>query len=56
MWRTETSSDQNGQLNLLWSPPCISGSIRHFSATDGRPNPADLTEFLYSNTVTAACP
>jgi hypothetical protein len=56
MLRTETSSDENGRINLPWSPPCIPGSILHFSATDGRPNPGDLTGFLWSNTVTATCP
>jgi hypothetical protein len=32
------------------------GEVMHFSATDGRPNPQDLTGFLWSNVLNVTAP
>jgi hypothetical protein len=50
------SSDGLGKLNARLGIPCVSGLGLHFSATDGRPDPSDLTGVLWSNTVNTSCP
>jgi hypothetical protein len=50
------SVDGSGKLNSTLGIPCVSGLGLHFSATDGRPDPSDLTGVLFSNTVTTSCP
>lgn len=50
------SSDAQGRLNARFSLPCNSGGTLHFSATDSRANPADLTGLLFSNTFNLPCP
>jgi hypothetical protein len=54
------STDAQGRLNVTFTVTCNApdtpGDVLHFSATDGRPNPADLTGFLFSNTVDRPCP
>jgi hypothetical protein len=52
----QQSADANGNLNFRQSIPCNSGLALHFSATDSRPNPHDLTGVLFSNTVHTTCP
>lgn len=50
-------SDDEGDLIPFDIPlPCVPGLVINFSANDGRHNPADLTERLWSNTVPASCP
>jgi hypothetical protein len=50
------STDGAGRLDARLAIPCISGLPLHFSATDGRPDPSDVTGVLFSNTVTTSCP
>lgn len=50
------STDGLGRLNARLGIPCNSGLGLHFSATDGRPDPSDLTGFLWSNTFNIPCP
>lgn len=50
------SSDGSGDLNAPLTISCTSGLNLHFSATDLRPDPSDLTGDLWSNTVTLGCP
>jgi hypothetical protein len=50
------SADGFGKLNARLGIPCNSGLGLHFSATDGRPDPSDLTGVLWSNTFTMPCP
>lgn len=50
------SADGSGNLNARLGIACNSGLELHFSATDGRPDPSDLTGFLWSNTFTVLCP
>ncbi len=50
------STDAQGKLNARFSLPCNSGLTLHFSATDGRANPSDLTGVLFSNTFNLPCP
>ena len=52
----DQSSDAQGRLNARFSLSCNSGLTLHFSATDGRANPSDLTGLLISNTVNIPCP
>lgn len=51
-----TNSNGVGKMALDIPLPCVPGLGIGFSATDGRPNQADLTDKLWSNTVTAICP
>lgn len=51
-----TNSDSAGKIQYDIPLPCVPGLGISFSANDGRPNPADLTGKLWSNTVTVACP
>lgn len=53
-WSTTSSSSGNVQLDIPL--PCVPGIVISFSANDGRHNPADLTDRLWSNTVQATCP
>ncbi|MBV9672634.1 MAG: hypothetical protein JO076_07390 [Verrucomicrobia bacterium] len=50
------SADGVGNLNTRLGVPCNSGLELHFSATDGRSDPSDLTGFLWSNTFNVPCP
>jgi hypothetical protein len=50
------SADGSGNLNARLAIPCAAGGGLHFSATDGRPDPSDLTGLLWSNTFTTSCP
>ena len=50
------STDSTGQLSATLPISCVSGLSLHFSATDSRPNPSDLTGVLWSNTITTTCP
>jgi hypothetical protein len=50
------SADGAGKLNARLGIPCNSGQGLHFSATDGRPDPSDLTGVLFSNTFNTSCP
>jgi hypothetical protein len=50
------SADVSGHLNARLGVPCNSGLGLHFSATDGRPDPRDLTGVLFSNTFNIPCP
>lgn len=50
------SSDAQGKLNARIPLPCQTGLLFHFSATDGRANPSDLTGVLFSNTFDITCP
>lgn len=50
------AATKTGQLLLKQSIPCNGGYYLHFSATDGRPNPQDVTGSLWSNTFTILCP
>jgi len=49
-------SDGGGNLSFDIPLPCVPGLVISFSANDGRQNPADLTDRLWSNTVQASCP
>jgi hypothetical protein len=49
-------SDVEGKAEFSVPLPCLSGLVINFSANDGRSNPADLTNRLWSNTVSIACP
>jgi hypothetical protein len=51
-----TTATPSGQIELRISIPCLSGLPLSFSANDGRPDSADLTGTLWSNTVTVPCP
>lgn len=51
-----TTADKDGKILLPIPLPCVPGIGISFSATDGRPNAADMTHKLWSNTVTARCP
>jgi hypothetical protein len=50
------TSDGGGRLGMDLPLPCVPGVVISFSANDGRHNPADLTDRLWSNTVQASCP
>jgi hypothetical protein len=50
------STDSGGRLNARVGIPCNSGLAMHFSATDGRSDPTDLTGLLWSNTFNMPCP
>ena len=50
------SADGSGNLSARLGIPCVAGGGLHFSATDGRPDPSDLTGLLWSNTFTTSCP
>lgn len=50
------NSDAAGKLTAKIPLPCRSGFALHFSATDGRSDPSDVTGSLWSNTVTTNCP
>lgn len=50
------TADANGKINVRQSISCTSGLALHFSATDSRPNPGDMTGVLFSNTFTTTCP
>lgn len=50
------SADNLGHLNARLAIPCNAGAGLHFSATDGTPDPSDLTGLLWSNTFTTSCP
>jgi hypothetical protein len=52
----QQSSDASGNITANLSIPCSSASPLHFSATDGRPDPSDLTGVLWSNTFMIPCP
>jgi hypothetical protein len=52
----QQSVDANGRLVMRQSIACISGLGLHFSATDSRPDPSDLTGVMWSNTVNISCP
>jgi hypothetical protein len=54
--RFSTRSDERGEIFVQLHIPCLSGLAFHFTATDGRLNPGDLTEFLWSNAVERTCP
>lgn len=51
-----TTSNSNGEVEFDIPLPCVSGIVFSFSANDGRHNPADHTDRLWSNTVQATCP
>jgi hypothetical protein len=52
----QVSSNQDGKISeQTIRLVCVIGAPLHFSATDGRSNPSDLTGVLWSNTVTTAC-
>jgi LGFP repeat len=46
----------SGVIDLKQPIPTVSGLPLHFSATDGRPDPRDVTGMLWSNTVTLVSP
>jgi hypothetical protein len=50
------SADGQGKLNARIGIPCNSGQGLHFSATDGRADPSDITGVLFSNTFNTPCP
>ncbi len=50
------SANAKGKLKAKLSFPVLSGRPLYFSATDGRPDRADLTGVLWSNTVTVTAP
>jgi hypothetical protein len=50
------NSDAAGKLNANIPLACRSGFALHFSATDGRSDPADVTGSLWSNTFSTNCP
>jgi hypothetical protein len=50
------SADESGKIAIRQSISCVSGLALHFSATDSRPNPSDLTGVLWSSTFTTICP
>lgn len=50
------SSDAAGKLSASIPLACRSGFALHFSATDGRSDPSDLTGSLWSNTFSTTCP
>jgi hypothetical protein len=51
-----TTADPDGIVRFDIDLPCVPGLVIHFSANDGRHNPADVTDRLWSNTVPATCP
>ncbi|MGX2029741.1 tectonin domain-containing protein [Methylocaldum gracile] len=53
-WTTTANAD--GEIAADLPIPCLSGIIINFSANDGRPDPNDLTNRFWSNTVPASCP
>lgn len=52
----QQSSNSSEQLNFRQGIACNSGLGLHFSATDGRSDPQDVTGSLWSNTFTISCP
>jgi hypothetical protein len=52
----QQTSAQDGSLNARSSVSCTTGATLHFSATDGRSDPGDLTGVLWSNTFNINCP
>jgi hypothetical protein len=52
----QATADSAGKLDFRQKILCTSGLALHFSATDGRSDPHDLTGSLFSNTVTISCP
>jgi hypothetical protein len=53
--RFPTRSNTEGEIFERLPIPCLSGLVLNFTATDGRPNPADLTDVLWSNAVATSC-
>ena len=51
-----TTSNSNGEVQFDIPLSCVSGIVISFSANDGRRNPTDHTDRLWSNTVQATCP
>lgn len=52
----QQSADAGGKLVMRQSIPCLSGRRLHFSATDSRRDPDDLTGVKWSDTVHMSCP
>jgi hypothetical protein len=50
-----TTANGSGGFALLLRGLCVRPGNLHFSANDGRPNTADVTGTLWSNTVTGTC-
>ncbi len=50
------NADGAGRLSAKVSQACNTGFALHWSATDGRSNPKDVTGSLWSNTFTLPCP
>lgn len=55
VWYNQTSLN-DGTMRLALPNICSGSGAIHFSANDGRPNRADLTGTLWSNTFTTTCP
>src|SRR6185312_8180755 len=55
-FNVETTADSGGKINVPTGKICQLPGNLHFQATDGRPNPNDLTDVLWSNNVTQTCP
>ncbi|MEU7139777.1 hypothetical protein ABZ942_10045 [Nocardia sp. NPDC046473] len=53
--RFEISADRDGNFRFPTGPICHGARTVHFSASDGRSNPNDLTGWLWSNTVHEPC-
>jgi hypothetical protein len=51
-----TTANTEGEIAADLPIPCLSGIIINFSANDGRPDPNNLTNRFWSNTVPAYCP
>jgi hypothetical protein len=53
----QQTSERDGTLKNASTPisPCPAGTGLHFVATDGRPDPTDLTGVLNSNTFNISC-
>ena len=51
-----TTSDAGGEVRLAIDLPCVPGLVISFAANDGRRDPGDLTNRLWSNTVQSTCP
>ena len=45
-----------GEVRLAIDLPCVPGLVISFAANDGRRDPSDLTNRLWSNTVQSTCP
>lgn len=53
-WQTPVKGDRTIGIDIPL--PCLSGLTIDFSAQDGRPDPSDLLDLFWSNTVAATCP